>query len=53
MLHKSVILTAKRPKQTIGESDADLIKRIKAQRQEVQAQTQVQHVLGNSPYSKA
>jgi hypothetical protein len=53
MLYQSVILTAKRPKQAIGESDADLIKRIKAQRREVQAQTQIQHILGNSPYSKA
>jgi hypothetical protein len=48
-----VILTAKRPKQAITECDADLIKRIKAQRQEVQAQAHAQHVLGDSPYTKA
>jgi hypothetical protein len=53
MLYQSVILTAKRPKQAVRESDADLIKRIKAQRREVQAQAQTQHVLGDSPYSKA
>jgi hypothetical protein len=47
-----VILTAKRPKQAIRESDADLIKRIKARRQEVEAQTHAQHVLGDSPYTK-
>ncbi|XP_021940234.1 chromosome transmission fidelity protein 18 homolog isoform X2 [Zootermopsis nevadensis] len=44
-------LCAKRQRQATGETDADLIKRIKAQRQLVQAQTQSRHVLGDSPHS--
>jgi hypothetical protein len=45
-----LIATAKRQKQAMTESDADLIERIKAQRREVQARNQSQHILSDLPY---
>jgi hypothetical protein len=46
-----VMSAAKRQKQATRETDADLIKRIKAQRQWAKAQTESQHVLSDLPSS--
>jgi chromosome transmission fidelity protein 18 len=43
-------LCSKRQKKSMAESDADLIERIRAQRREVQARNQSQHILGDSPH---